>query len=763
MRGTLGKATFLTVFVLALASFALCAVEAQAAVCPNEALRSELHSGLLPNCRAYELVTPAYKEGAASLPFVVSEDGAHAVVGSLGVFESAEGDGLDPAVEGAAYLLSRTPAGWAASPIEPPESRYQSTGIMLDLNTEFTSSLWALGTLDQPLAVVDLYLRESDGSLVKFVKIGSPTSSTSVPNETEYHYRGASADLSHVLFEPLGGFRWPSDATVGSRPSLYEYVGTDNVAPSLVGVIGEGEKAELVSQCGTGLGSFGLFRARGSMYNAISASGTRIFFAAIGADDEACGGMQPSVDELLMREEASSGQRTTVAISEPLPSSCPGSELPSSQCRDARFEGASRDGSKLFFTSTRALAEGASEDNTGADSASGGCASTTGLGGCNLYEDELNGAGPALRQKLVAVSSGGPHPEVQGVARISEDGSHVYFVAKGVLTGTAENDHGKRAATGADNLYVYESDAQFPTGHTSFIATLGSGDEAVWAKGDSRPVQASADGRFLVFLSRTDITGEGSVEGVEQVYQYDAQTASLVRVSIGQGGYGNDGRSPTYNAALPIGPERPPLPHTYMGVDSPVAASGSLAPSDGAVFFASPTALTPLALNNQIVSAEFPVPNVYEYRDGNVYLISDGRDTSVVHVSPASGLVGASASGSDVFFTTADPLIAQDTDTQQDLYDARVNGGVAVPAVSPDCSEDTCQGPLAAPPMSSIPGSASQAPGGNLTSAPVVAPKTTPKLKTKAKRKVKKRRHKGRKAALRSTSRLGGGRSSESA
>jgi len=736
-----------------LTGLASCVTAAPSLACPNEALRSELHSGLLPDCRAYELVTPPYKEGATPLPFAISEDGSHVAFGSLGTFESVEGGGLDFAVEGAAYLSSRTGTGWVTSSLEPPESVYQRISHILDLDTTFSNSLWALGILTQPAGVVSLYLRSSNGS---FTEIGAPTATVNVSNQTQYRYWGSSGDLSHVLFEPQGGFRWSFDTSNGT--SLYEYVGTGNKTPSLVGVSGGRESTDLVSQCGTALGSALFRRPGGSMYNAISTSGARIFFTAVGADAPGCGGgTRPSVDELLVREELQSGQRQTAPISEPSLASC---SAPSPLCGDARFEGASQDGSKVFFTSTRSLAEGASQDEAGGDSAIAGCPSTAvGASGCNLYEDELSGAGAGLTQKLVAVSIGSSMPQVQGVARISEDGSHVYFVAKGALTSVA-NSRGKTAKAEADNLYVYERDERFPEGHTSFIATLAPGDEADWEEADERPVQVSRDGRFLVLLSRADLTGEGShEEGVEQVYQYDAQTESLVRASIGQHAYNNDGRTPTYNARLAIGPEVESLPHSYAVGDSPVASSVAMAPEDGAVFFASPTALTPQALNNQ-VSAERPVPNIYEYLNGTVYLLSDGRDTATVHGSATSQLIGASALGGDVFFMTADPLIAQDTDTQQDIYDARVNGGVAMPATPPGCSEDTCQGSLTPSPALPAPGSASQAPGGNLAPASPVGPKTAAKHRTATGRRAKKkhRRKRGGKAAAQSRRYVGSGR-----
>ncbi len=151
------------------ATFAWWVAGASATGCQNEELRANLGSQLLPDCRAYELVTPAYKEGGRIHAFAISEDGSHVLVGGFGVFDSVEGDPLDPTFEGAAYMLSRTSSGWSDSPIEPPESVYQRGLILFDVSSDFTKSLWALGTREQPENLTELYLRTEDGS---FEKIG---------------------------------------------------------------------------------------------------------------------------------------------------------------------------------------------------------------------------------------------------------------------------------------------------------------------------------------------------------------------------------------------------------------------------------------------------------------------------------------------------------------------------------------------------------------------------------------------------------------
>jgi hypothetical protein len=718
-----------SVVAVTLGALACCATGAYGASCSNEELRSELHSELLPDCRAYELVTPPYKEGGTFNPFAVGEDGSHLIGGSFGVFDHAEGDPLDPLVEGVAYGLSRGLAGWSASPLEPSETQFQSTAVLLDMRSDFSASLWAIGTLAQAPGEVDLYIRGADGSLVK---IGSPTGTVNVNNGTQYQYLGASGDLSHVLFEVRNAnFYWPFDHTV-SNGSLYEYVvGTGNPVPMLVGVIGGRESTSLISECGTRLGSGVAFQPFGSMYNAISADGSRVFFTALGAHSHPCGPVQPAVDELLVREETSPGQMQTVPVSEPSLGYC--AESPAA-CRDAEFEGASLDGSKSFFTSTQRLTEDASEDPKGADSATQGCSLTTGPGGCNLYEYESE---PGGGHRLRAVSSGSTEPRVQGVARISEDGSHVYFVAKGVLTGTA-NAGGEAARKGADNLYLFERDARYPEGHTAFIALLPPSDGAIWAHTDNRPVQASRNGQFLVFTSLNDLTHEEDIEGVAQVYRYDASSGELVRVSTGQDGYNDNGRRPVYDASLAIGPAGASLPYPYYSSDSPVATGGALAPDNGTVFFASPTGLTLQALNNRVDPFGHPIPNVYEYSGGRVYLISDGLDTSTVHANPGVRLLGESASGADVFFTTSDQLVPRDGDTQQDVYDAHVDGGFAEPHQSL-CTGEGCQGLLAPAPTLPAPGSAGEGAGSNVESA-AAAVKAAPKIKRKARRKKPKRK-----------------------
>src|SRR5205085_11692233 len=192
-------------------------------------------------------------------------------------------------------------------------------------------------------------------------------------------------------------------------------------------------------------------------------------------------------------------------------------------------------------------------------------------------------------------------PEVQGVLRVSESGSHVYFVAGGKLTGP--NPQGNEPVAGNTNLYVFERDGRFPAGHLAFIGALSGADRRDWDEGDgSRPAEATPDGRYLVFVSAAPLTPDDA-STVGQVFEYDAKTEALVRLSVGQrssrypGGYNENGNSQEEPDAVTI--VRP-----YFGnADVPTMAAGTLTVSNDGhyVFFQTPLALTPQASNNRVV------------------------------------------------------------------------------------------------------------------------------------------------------------------
>ena len=203
------------------------------------------------------MVSPTYTESAIFTElFAVSPEGSRVVAGSLGTFAGAEDGTLsNTAIHTEAYLLSRTPAGWAPVPLGPPSSRYRGSGGMLDASTDLGSSLWAMETLAQPEEANDLYLEQPLGT---FTEIGPLTPEAGTLGRV--HYFGASEDLSRALFTtaPGTGSRWPFDATA-SGGTLYEYVGVEQPGevrePHLVGVEGGRESTALISQCGTRLGS----------------------------------------------------------------------------------------------------------------------------------------------------------------------------------------------------------------------------------------------------------------------------------------------------------------------------------------------------------------------------------------------------------------------------------------------------------------------------------------------------------------------------
>ena len=93
--------------------------------------------------------------------------------------------------------------------------------------------------------------------------------------------------------------------------------------------------------------------------------------------------------------------------------------------------------------------------------------------------------------------------------------------------------------------------------------------------------------------------------------------------------------------------------------------------------------------------------NVYEWEadgtgacvqpSGCVFLISDGLDRTEVFYNSSVKLLGADGSGENVFFTTDDQLVASDTDTEFDIYDARVDGGFPAAKRETSCEGEGCR------------------------------------------------------------------------
>jgi hypothetical protein len=364
-----------------------------------------------------------------------------------------------------------------------------------------------------------------------------------------------------------------------------------------------------------------------------------------------------------------------------------------------KYQGASTDGSKVFFTSEQPELVAGDTDPTN-----------------NLYECRLPGdsGAPLIRVTPVnpcpdlvraSVPVSGAGAEVQSVAAVSQDGSHVYFVAKGVLSG-ANAEHNS-PTPGQNNLYVWQEPSPgYPQGGTAFIATLSSAPAEA---------QATPNGNSLVFTSSADLTPDDT-STVNQVFLYEARHEALIRVSKGQDGFNHDGNTTTDRATIATEAER-----------RTISEDGST------VVFQSSDALTPQVHGG--------TNNVYLWRGGNVYLISDGTPAGEnsgkgATTVPEAGLVGIDASGQNVFFTTAAKLLSQDTGELSAVYDARVDGGFPAPK-NDECIGEACQGALSAPPGPLSPSSLSSSGAGNLTPPLKATLPPKPKLLTRAQKLAK--------------------------
>jgi hypothetical protein len=170
-------------------------------------------------------------------------------------------------------------------------------------------------------------------------------------------------------------------------------------------------------------------------------------------------------------------------------------------------------------------------------------------------------------------------------------------------------------------------------------------------------------------------------------------------------------------------------------------------------------ALTPGALNdvqivaNDIITGEPGyAENVYEWHEGHVYLLSGGHDVSgttsfVCGHQSSVYLLGADGTGANVFFTTGSSLVPADTDTEMDVYDARVCTAaepcVAAAPSSVPCQGEACHGTPGIAPGSVAAASVTFTGPGNLAAPPTASKKAAGK-KTAVKCAKRKRSKHGR-------------------
>jgi hypothetical protein len=648
-------------------------------------------SGGLPEGRAYELVTPPGKEGSEDMfgeaaisdisldTGVSSESGDQFVLNSRAAFGPFPGSGVNT------YVFSRHPVGshpgreeWSYASLVSPVLGLQSVEVGAIEPGDFSAVAVndRVGAPGSQLGWVGTGLLGRPGGPYTTLHTDQPTHGVLGGPQEYTIVVGASRDLGVVVLRSdnpalVEGEGCKVDFC--SKPPihhLYEWAGGEL---RRLDVQSDGEA---IGPCGAALGSGDVDEGENAEDGAVSADGSKVFFTAPDPENgglEGVKGCPTKTGENPPEVYVRSGEETVEV-------SAPEEGAPEHSAHyGAVFMGAAADGSRVFFTSEGELT-----------------ASDAGIHDTELYEYDTETG------KLTRVSAGDagdaagavvPFIERQiGVGEsavkdvvVSGDGSHVYFVARGVLA--PANGEGKSPVQGEENLYVY--DAQ--TGRTAFIA---SGAGGRYEEAESILPEATLDGRYLLFQ------GEMLARHSLGLYRYDADTEQVVCVTCTPG-------YPSGLVALPPSPMEDTAEGTF-----PAHAIVE----DGSVFFNTAAALVAQDTNGLL--------DVYEWHEGSISLISSGQD------SLPSFFLGASPNGANVFFGTHARLVPADTGSGGNLYDARVCT-VSEPCIAPApareglCEGDACSHPASAP-SDATPASATFSGQGDLTPAP----STTQRAKT---------------------------------
>lgn len=635
----------------------------------------------------YELVSPADPNGSEANPSLISTDGNR-----INYIPGKQAFGGAESQHGVAdiYLGTRTASGWETTSMNPAQDVV--LGNLTDTTADLGTQMAETQTQEQfeRGAVTPRLVRPGDLHYKAFPELrdltGTTVGSTPLWN---LHY-GASDDLSHLYVSTTRErILLPTDVVnVPQTPSAVDHlydVTADPPAIRSVTLDNFGNNLAPVCMASDQGGYATNGSSNGRSANSISADGSKIFFSA------QPGTPVTSCAEIPKRVYARINAAETVEISA---SECqPACASPLS---DAFYAGATNDGSKVAFMTNQQLL------NADTDASR------------DLYLYDF--AKPAGQHLSLASKGDATDPtpgngaQIQNIVNMSDDGSHIYFVAAGVLT-TGLNSFGQGALGGANNLYLYEPGS----GKTAFIARLDASDADLWLPQQITNNQLSdATGRILLMGLKTQV-GPGDTDAVTDLYRFDAQARQIIRVTPG---------------------------NTADAVESPPGGYGNAAVSKRSVISADGSTIafgTAASLQSSDTNG---VRDLYLWREGTVSLIGAGSWSRGV----SSGLV--STDGDEVVFSTAAKLVPKDANSSVSTYVARTGPDVEPPIVPPAPPCDTsalCRGPVAA-----VPAIPAQATAGFFGEGNLETPAPQKKANHKKKHhKKKQQKHRARKHSTR--------------
>jgi hypothetical protein len=664
----------------------------------------------LPDHRAYELVSPAHKNGGQVIPPNPGFASCSNCKPGIGAARSAtqltpDGDGIS--YQSTPFTLNqglthydeqvsrRTASGWNTIGIGPPQAG-SGTGSLKDtflayaldpgLNRAIISTVNPSLTPEAPAGYANLYAEATADplALTPLLTAAPPNRAGTSSDPFQIGAPIASADLSRVFFaanDALTAATLDAPAALdGGKEKFNLYEWADGQL-RLVNVLPGNAAAAPGASFGSGSVLSNEVPKMDVFAGAVSSDGSRVFWSS-------------ETGQLYVREDA--------GITRAVPGSGPA----------ARFLAAATDGSRVL------LSDGA------------------------LYDLETENA-----VDLTAGLGG-----FLGTLGHSDDLTHIYFAATAVLDPTP-NQFGDAAQPGKANVYSWQA------GSAAYVATLPTQEShystAREASITRRSAQASPGGRFLAFGSNAQPTGYDNIGPCgndpenggylnlpcHEVFLYDSAAAVLRCISCNPAG-----EVPHGNSYLPTAWDAPPAqPQLPYITDS------------GRLYFDSADHLA-------LADSNGNVEDVYEYQPeglgtcerqgGCVSLVSAGREAT------DSNFLTADSTGKNVFFVTRDRLTLPDRDELLDLYDAREDGGPPAetePPPSP-CQGEACAAPYSPPSAPNL-GSLGSRPSGNVHEAFGKPPCAKNKARRKGKcvpKQPRRGKHKHKSKSRRAGAGLGG-------